>query len=75
MSPVSLSSANAVQRTLLRAAPLVVALAALTACAGERPVPTNSPSLDSGITSSNGGGARTLGNAPSVGITSGSPGR
>lgn len=38
------------------------------ACAHERPDTIVSPKLDSGITSSNGGGARTLANQPNVGI-------
>ena len=33
----------------------------------------SSPSLDSGITSSNGGGARALGNQPGVSIGGGTP--
>ena len=41
----------------------------LAACADTRPDPVVSPGLDSGITSSNGGGTRTLGNQPNVGVT------
>ncbi len=41
----------------------------LAACADVRPDPVASPKLDSGITSSNGGGARMLGNQPNVGVT------
>ena len=41
----------------------------LAACAGARPDPTVPPRLETGITSSNGGGTRTLGNQPDVGIT------
>ena len=41
----------------------------LAACAEVRPSPLVSPALDSGVTSSNGGGTRTLGNQPSVGVT------
>ena len=41
----------------------------LTACAEVRPDPVVSPRLDSGITSRNGGGTRTLGNQPGVGVT------
>ena len=41
----------------------------LTACADVRPDTTVSPQLDSGVTSSNGGGARALGNQPSAGVT------
>ena len=45
-------------------APLAPSL--LAACAGERPDTTVSPQLDSGITSSNGGGVRALGGVPNV---------
>lgn len=49
---------------------LVLLLATFVAgCAGARPDPVVSPKLDSGITSSNGGGARALGNQPNVGVT------
>lgn len=41
----------------------------LAACAYERPNTIVSPRLDSGITSSNGGGARVLGDQPNVGIS------
>lgn len=41
----------------------------LAACADARPDPVVSSNLDSGITSSNGGGARALGNQPGVGMT------
>ena len=41
----------------------------LAACAEVRPDTTVSPQLDSGITSSNGGGQRALGNQPGVGVT------
>ena len=41
----------------------------LAACADARPDPVVSPRLDSGITSSNGGGMRALGNQPNIGIT------
>ncbi len=46
---------------------LLVALVA--ACADIRPDTTVSPNLDSGVTSSNGGGARALNNQPGVGVT------
>lgn len=54
--------------TALRAAPFVLA-AILGACAHERPDTIVSPELESGITSSNGGGMRALGGQPDVGIT------
>lgn len=54
--------------TLLRAV-VMAAACCLAACAGERPQSTVSPGLESGITSSNGGGARALGNQPNVGVT------
>ncbi len=41
----------------------------LTACAHVQPNTVVSPQLDSGVRSSNGGGARALGNQPSVGVT------
>ena len=41
----------------------------LAACAETRPDTVVSPRLDSGITSSNGGGQRTLGNQPGVGVS------
>lgn len=41
----------------------------LAACSADRPDTTVSPKLDSGITSSNGGGQRMLGNQPDVGVT------
>ena len=43
--------------------------ATLAACADARPDPVASPRLDSGVTSSNGGGARTLGNQPGASVT------
>lgn len=55
-------------RTLLRAAAFTWAAACLVACAGERPQSTVSPRLDSGVTSSNGGGTRALSNQPNVGV-------
>lgn len=51
-----------------RAAAVLLA-ALLAACAGERPDTIVSPRLDSGITSSDGGGTRALGNQPNVGVT------
>ena len=47
----------------------ILLAAFLAACANARPDPVVSPQLDSGITSSNGGGTRTLGNQPNVGVT------
>lgn len=44
-------------------------LSLLAACADERPNTIVSPRLDSGITSSNGGGTRALGDQPNVGVT------
>lgn len=41
----------------------------LAACAYARPDPVVSPRLDSGITSSNGGGTRALSNQPNVGVS------
>ena len=48
---------------------MALACAALLGCAGERPQSTTTSGLETGITSSNGGGTRTLGNQPNVGIT------
>ncbi len=53
------------QRTLVT----VLLASLLAACADTRPDTLVSPSLDSGVTSSNGGGTRTLGNQPNVGVT------
>lgn len=52
---------------------VVVACLALTACAYEKPGgdPVVSPKLDSGITSSNGGGQRALGNEPNISVGGG----
>ena len=44
-------------------------LSLLAACADERPNTIVSPRLDSGITSSNGGGTRALGDQPNMGVT------
>lgn len=41
----------------------------VVACAGDRPDAVVSPRLDSGVTSSNGGGARVLDSQPGVGVT------
>lgn len=41
----------------------------LAACADVRPDTVVSPRLDSGITSSNGGGARALGGQPGASVT------
>ena len=57
-----------VAQSALRAA-LLMLCAVLAACADVRPDPIASPQLESGVTSSNGGGARTLGNQPNVGLT------
>ena len=58
-------------RSFSSAVLMAAALAfALSACAGQTgPAGTVSPQLDSGVTSNNGGGARTLGNNPGVSIT------
>ena len=50
---------------------VALACAALLGCAAERPQSTTTPGLETGITSSNGGGQRTLGNQPSIGVTTG----
>ena len=47
----------------------IMLVSALAACADARPDPIASPKLESGITSSNGGGMRALGNDPYVGVT------
>ncbi len=41
----------------------------VAACADVRPDTIVSPQLESGITSSNGGGARALGGQPNVGVS------
>jgi hypothetical protein len=41
----------------------------LAACSAVRPDTAVSPQLDSGITSNNGGGTRTLGNQPGASAT------
>lgn len=48
-----------------RVLPVLLVLA-LAACADAKPDPVASPRLDSGITSSNGGGMRALGGDPNV---------
>ena len=48
---------------------LAAALPLLAACGAARPDPIVSPQLESGITSSNGGGTTTLGSGPYVGVT------
>ncbi len=48
---------------------VLLASLALGACAVEQPQSTVSPGLETGIRSSNGGGARALGNVPNVGVT------
>ena len=51
-----------------RILPVLLALG-LAACANVKPDTVASPQLDSGITSSSGGGMRALGNDPDVGVT------
>ena len=46
-----------------------ILLLGLAACAYERPQSTFTRGLDTGITSSDGGGTRALGDQPSVGVT------
>lgn len=48
---------------------LLTACSVLAGCAGERPQSTTTPSLETGITSSSGGGTSTLGNQPNIGVT------
>lgn len=48
---------------------IALACAALLGCAGERPQSATTPGLETGITSSNGGGTRALANQPDVGVT------
>ncbi len=48
---------------------LLLTACVLTACAADKPDTVVSPKLESGITSSNGGGQRTLGNQPNIGVT------
>ena len=51
-----------------RILPILLALG-LAACANAKPDTVASPRLDSGITSSDGGGMRALGNDPDVGVS------
>lgn len=44
---------------------------ALASCAADRPQSTFTKGMDTGITSSDGGSTRALGNNPNVGINSG----
>lgn len=53
---------------MYRILPVLLALG-LAACADAKHDSVASPRLDSGITSSNGGGMRALGNDPNVGVT------
>lgn len=53
---------------MIRLLPLV-ALVLMASCADARRSPVSSPQLESGVTSSRGGGEQTLGNQPNVGIT------
>jgi len=53
----------------LPALTVALACAALMGCAGERPQSTTTPGLETGITSSNGGGQRALGNQVNESIT------
>lgn len=50
---------------------VAAACAALGACSQVKADPPVSAQLDSGITSSNGGGQRALGNVPNIGVTNG----
>lgn len=54
--------------SFLRAALAVLSMAVLTGVCADRPDPVASPRLDSGVTSSFGGGTQVLGN-PAVGVT------
>ena len=47
----------------------VAMLVMLAGCGATGPQSTVTPGLDSGITSSSGGGQRALGNQPNIGIT------
>ena len=48
---------------------LLLLIGCLAACAEVRPDTTVSPQLESGITSSNGGGRRALANQPGASVT------
>lgn len=52
----------------MRYAALLIVLAAAAACSETRPSPVASPRLESGVTSSGGGGAQATGNQPNVGV-------
>ena len=54
---------------VFQAASLAVAVCMLSACSAERAQSTASPGLDSGVTSSSGGGTQTLNNRQNVGVT------
>lgn len=47
----------------------VAVLVMLAGCGATGPQSTASPALDSGVTSSSGGGQRALGNLPNTGVT------
>ena len=55
-------------RHLIIAALLAASLPLLAACNDLRPDPIASPKLDSGVSSSFGGGTQTLGSTPNVGV-------
>jgi hypothetical protein len=57
------------RNSALLVATFLVSCTVLAGCAGERPQSVTTPGLETGITSSNGGGTRALGNQPDVGIT------
>lgn len=54
---------------MMKSASAILLACALAACADLRPDPVASPRLESGVTSSSGGGAQALGNQPNVGVT------
>lgn len=60
---------------LPKVAGALLACALATACAGERPQSTYTPGLESGITSSNGGGMRQLGGILDTGVATSARGR
>jgi len=60
---------NAAEENTMRTAIALITVCILAACSADRPDTVVSPKLDSGITSSNGGGTRTLGNQPNLGVT------
>ncbi len=53
----------------MRTTIILLTACVLAACSADRPDTTVSPKLDSGITSSNGGGQRMLGNTNNMGVT------